>query len=250
LLTTGAFAKMAGVTVRTLRYYDRMGLLKPQGHTPSEQRLYRPEELVRLQQVLTLKYIGFSLAEIGRILNAPDFNLRAALIAQRATIGNKARQMTSVIRAIDEAISTVAGEKLDWEKFAGIIREVQMEKNQDFMKKYYTEEQLKAIAERGKNFTAADQVKVSAEWDDIYKTAKKLADKNADPAGKEAQALAKRAQAMIDAFTGGDKSIESGLNKFYADRQNWPAQMQNFVPKLDDKTQQFYEAMMKAHKEK
>jgi len=125
-----------------------------------------------------------------------------------------------------------------------------MEKNNDFMKKYYTEEQLTAIAERGKNFTAADQVKVSAEWDDIYRTAKKLADKGADPAGKEARALAKRAQDMIDAFTGGDKGVESGLNKFYADRRNWSAQMQNFVPKLDDKTQKFYEAMMKMYKEK
>ena len=125
-----------------------------------------------------------------------------------------------------------------------------MENMQEFYKKYYTEEQLKTIAERGKNFTAGDQVKASAEWDDIYKTAKKLADKGADPAGKEGQALAKRAQAMIDAFTGSDKGIESGLNKFYSGRQNWPSQMQNFVPKLDDKTQKFYEAMMKAYKEK
>lgn len=55
---------------------------------------------------------------------------------------------------------------------------------------------------------------------------------------------------MIDAFTGGDKGVEAGLNKFYADRANWPAPMQNFVPKLDDKTQKFYEAMMKTFKEK
>jgi DNA-binding transcriptional MerR regulator len=250
LFTTGAFAKRAGVTVRTHRYYDRMGLLKPHGHTASGQRLYGPAEMVRLQQMLTLKYIGFSLAEIGSILNAPDFNLRAALIAQRATIENKERQMEAVIRAIDLVITTVEGEKPDWEKFAGIIREVQMENMQEFYKKYYTEEQLKAIAERGKNFTAGDHVKVSAEWDDIYKTTKKFADKNADPAGKEARALAKRAQVMIDAFTGGDKGIESVLNKFYADRQNWPTQMQNFVPKLDDKTQQFYDAMMKEYKGK
>ncbi len=250
LLTTGAFAKRAGVTVRTLRYYDRTGLLRPHGRTPSGQRLYGEDEIVRLQQILTLKFIGFPLKDIKRILDAPDFNLKAALLAQRGTIAEKAKQMGAVIRAIDGALGALSENKVAWDRFAGIIREVQMENSQDFMKKYYTEEQLKKIAERGKDFTAADQAKVSAEWDDIYATAKKLAGKNADPAGKEAQSLAARAQKMIDAFTGGDKGIEAGLTKFYADRPNWPVQMQNFVPKLDDKTQEFYNAAMKIYKEK
>jgi hypothetical protein len=120
---------------------------------------------------------------------------------------------------------------------------------QEYYRKYYTEEQLKTIAERGKNFTAADQVKVSAEWDDIYQTAQKLAHKGADPAGPEGRALAKRAQRMIDAFTGGDKGIESGLTQFYADRQNWPEEMKSFAPRLDEQTRQFYDKMMLAYKE-
>jgi hypothetical protein len=120
---------------------------------------------------------------------------------------------------------------------------------QEYYRKYYTEEQLKTIAERGKNFTAADQVKVSAEWDDIYQTAQKLAHKGADPAGPEGRALAKRAQRMIDAFTGGDKGIEAGLTQFYADRQNWPEEMKSFAPRLDEQTRQFYDKMMLAYKE-
>ena len=250
LFTTGAFAKRAGVTVRTLRYYDRTGLLQPHGRTPSGQRLYGSPELVRLQQILTLKFIGFQLKEIRRILDSPNFDLRAALLAQRSTITDKAKQIQAVIRAIDAAFNTLAGGKIEWDKFAGIIREVQMEKNQEFLKKYYTEEQLKSLAERGKNFTAADQVKVSAEWEDIYTQAKKLAAKGADPAGKEAQALAARAQHMIDLFTGGDKGIETGLSKFYADKENHPPAWQNLYPKLDEKTGKSYAVMMKAFKEK
>lgn len=125
-----------------------------------------------------------------------------------------------------------------------------MEKNQEFLNKYYTEEQLKSLAERGKDFTAADQAKTSAEWENIYAQAAKLAAKNADPAGKETQELAARAQHMIDLFIGGDKGIETGLSKFYADKENHPPAWQNLYPKLDEKTGKFYAAMLKAFKEK
>jgi hypothetical protein len=125
-----------------------------------------------------------------------------------------------------------------------------MEKNQEFLKKYYSEEQLKSLAERGKNFTATDQAKVSAEWEEIYAQVKKLAATGVDPAGKEAQALAARAQHMIDLFIGGDKGIEAGLSKFYADKKNHPPDWQSLYPKLDEKTGKFYEAMMRVYKEK
>jgi DNA-binding transcriptional MerR regulator len=107
LFNTGAFAKRADVTVRTLHYYDRMGLLHAHGRTPSGQRLYGSQELVRLQQILTLKFIGFQLQEIRRILDSPDFDLRVALLAQRSTITDKATQMRVIIRAIDAAVNTL-----------------------------------------------------------------------------------------------------------------------------------------------
>ena len=63
------FASVAGVTVRTLHHYDRIGLLKPSGYTSAGFRLYRKEDLVRLQQIVTLKFIGFSLRQIKELLN-------------------------------------------------------------------------------------------------------------------------------------------------------------------------------------
>lgn len=111
LFNTGAFARRAGVTVRTLRYYDRTGLLHPHGRTLSGQRLYGSPELARLQQILTLKFIGFQLKEIRRILDSPDFDLRAALLAQHSTITDKAKQIQAVIRTIDAAFNTLAVKK-------------------------------------------------------------------------------------------------------------------------------------------
>jgi len=69
------FAKLAGVTVRTLHHYDRIGLLKPSGYTDAGYRLYRQEDLIRLQQIVTLKFIGFSLPQIKNLLNSNSFDL-------------------------------------------------------------------------------------------------------------------------------------------------------------------------------
>jgi len=68
------FARLAGVTVRTLHHYDRIGLLKPSGHTDAGYRLYRKHDLIRLQQIITLKFIGFSLNHIKNLLNNNSFD--------------------------------------------------------------------------------------------------------------------------------------------------------------------------------
>src|SRR5437660_8343322 len=73
------FAEKAGVTVRTLHYYDRLGLLKPSGRTDAGYRLYGERDLVRLQQIVTLKFIGMPLREIKDLLNQGDLDLAATL---------------------------------------------------------------------------------------------------------------------------------------------------------------------------
>ena len=74
------------MTVRTLHHYDRIGLLKPSDYTGVGFRLYRDGDFVRLQQIVTLKFIGFSLKEIKRLLERKGSGLSAALRAQRMTL--------------------------------------------------------------------------------------------------------------------------------------------------------------------
>src|SRR5215510_8070492 len=93
------FAKMAGVTVRTLHHYDRIGLLKPSGHTGAGYRLYQKQDLVRLQQIVTLKFIGFSLKQIKDLLNRNSFDLGLALSQQRQIITEKRQQLDLAIKA-------------------------------------------------------------------------------------------------------------------------------------------------------
>src|SRR5579862_2563794 len=77
------FAKREGVTIRALHHYDRLGLLKPSGHTAAGYRLYTDRDLVRLEQIVALKFIGFSLSQIRELLNQRDLDVVAALRQQR-----------------------------------------------------------------------------------------------------------------------------------------------------------------------
>jgi DNA-binding transcriptional MerR regulator len=77
------FAKRAGVTIRALHHYDRLGLLKPSGRTAAGYRLYTDRDLVRLEQIVALKFIGFPLSQIREVLNRKDVDVTAMLRQQR-----------------------------------------------------------------------------------------------------------------------------------------------------------------------
>jgi DNA-binding transcriptional MerR regulator len=97
------FAQLAGVTVRTLHHYDRIGLLKPNRYTNAGYRLYSKQDLVRLQQIITLKFIGFSLNQIKNLLNSNSFDLTKALNQQKAIIAEKRQQLDLAIKALEKA---------------------------------------------------------------------------------------------------------------------------------------------------
>lgn len=103
--TTGSFAKKANVTKRTLRYYDKMGLLKPSYIGENGYRYYTSVDLVKLQQILSLKYIGFSLEEIFMLTHTKQ-DLKSTLQMQLNLIEQKQQQLQRIHETIEEIIST------------------------------------------------------------------------------------------------------------------------------------------------
>ena len=85
------FADLAGVTVRTLQYYDRKGLLKPSGYRNGNHRIYQIDDLLRLQQILTFKYLGYGLDDIRRLLESPDYDVIDSLRQQEQAIEGRIR---------------------------------------------------------------------------------------------------------------------------------------------------------------
>jgi DNA-binding transcriptional MerR regulator len=103
-LTVSEVAKLAHVSVRTLHHYDELGLVRPSGRTESNYRLYDNADLLRLQQVLFFKELGFPLEEIRRLLDDPGFNVRDALATQRKLITQRQARLQTLLQAVEKAI--------------------------------------------------------------------------------------------------------------------------------------------------
>ena len=103
-------ADLAGVTTRTLRYYDEIGLLAPADIGDNGYRYYDQSSLLSLQQVLFFRELDVPLKEIQLITSRPDFNLLSALENHRSSLQNKAKRLEKLIDTIDQTIATIKGE--------------------------------------------------------------------------------------------------------------------------------------------
>lgn len=108
--TVKQVAKLSGVSVRTLHHYDEVGLLKPACVGENGYRYYGREELLRLQQILFHRELGFSLEEIARVLDAKDFDRVAALKAHRSKLEAATRRYRQLVRTIDETLAALEGD--------------------------------------------------------------------------------------------------------------------------------------------
>jgi len=228
------FAKRAGVTIRALHHYDRLGLLEPSGRTAAGYRLYTDRDLVRLEQIVALKFIGFPLSQIRELLNRKDLDVAAALRQQRQIIAEKRDHLDRAIRAIERAEQLVSsGEQTDWEPFRKIIEVIQMQTRKDWMKKYYTEEQLNDLRKR---WTPEVQAKSERDWAELVHDVEAAIARGESPESEIGRRLAERKQTLIELFTGGDPGITANLQKLYDDKANWP---QNFKKPYSDGVDQF-----------
>jgi ubiquinone/menaquinone biosynthesis C-methylase UbiE len=128
--TIGEFAEKAGVTLRTLRYYDKISLMKPSSYSDAGHRLYSNQDFARLQQILTLKFIGFSLDDIKKIAQSDvtDEDFVKSLEIQKKIMEQRVQHTFMVIKAIDEAIDMENKEDVSWDKFTNIINVINSDK--------------------------------------------------------------------------------------------------------------------------
>jgi DNA-binding transcriptional MerR regulator len=218
------FARMAGVTVRALHHYDRLGLLKPSGRSQSGYRLYTTRDLVRLEQIVVLKFLGLPLKQIRDVLDQ-ELGLADTLSRQQSVLADKRRQLDGAMYAIGQAeTSLTGGGEPDWELFKRIIKEIEMQNHTDWSKQYYSPEAQAKVDERKKLWSPELQADVTRQWTALVADVE--AALGSDPAGPVAQVLAARWRTLVEGFTGGDPGIQKGLNKMWADKAHWPAETQ------------------------
>ncbi|HEX5705902.1 MAG TPA: MerR family transcriptional regulator [Pyrinomonadaceae bacterium] len=229
LLQAREFAELAGVTVRALHHYDRIGILRPTHYTEAGYRLYGERDFARLQQIVTLKFIGLSLKQIRALLDARELDLAETLRMQRDVLGARRRQLDAALRAVEEAERAVSEGGPAWGALRKVIEVINMEQNMDWIKKYYTEEQLADLARRG---TPEVLEQGQRDWAALLKEVEEAERDGVEPSSERAQRLAARWRELIERFTGGDPGIAESLRKVYADQSNWPADFKR--PYTDD----------------
>lgn len=139
LYSTGQFAKLAGVTIRTIRYYDKIGLLKPSKILDNGYRQYCNQDLITLQKILSLKELGFSLEEIYPLLiedNKASF--QESLKLQSTLIDQKIKHLNNLKTAIRNTEKLLNRQNISWEK---IIELINLTNDEDFIIKQYLNSQ-------------------------------------------------------------------------------------------------------------
>src|ERR1700730_18418323 len=109
--TVNKLAQMSEVSIRTLRFYDQIGLLKPAYHGSNGYRYYEEEQLLMLQQILFFKELGFELKQIQKILKRSDFDKIVALSSHRQILQKNLARTRKLIKTIDETIEHLKGTK-------------------------------------------------------------------------------------------------------------------------------------------
>jgi DNA-binding transcriptional MerR regulator len=215
------FARLAGVTVRALHHYDRIGLFKPARRPRTGYRIYRDADFARLEQIVVLKFLGLPLREIGRVLKkqAP---MGDTLRRQRRVLTEKRRGLDAAIAAIERAERSLGAREPEWELFRLIVREIEMQNETDWTKKYYSDDARSKIDARKAEWTPELQARVSQQWADLIADVEAAIKRGDTPSSAAAQSLAGRWRELLAGFTGADTEVQRGLNRMWADRANWP----------------------------
>jgi DNA-binding transcriptional MerR regulator len=110
--TIKEIADLAGVTSRTLRYYDEIGLLHPASTGVNGYRYYDQGSLLRLQQILFFRELDVPLKDIKLFMSSPDFNLLGALEKHRSSLQSKAKRLDKLIDTVDQTIKSIQGKRI------------------------------------------------------------------------------------------------------------------------------------------
>ena len=193
----GEFAKLTKVSVRTLHHYDRIGILKPAAISEGGHRLYSETELLRLQQILTLRYLGFPLAQIGELLERPDFDVLASMQIQRRVVRDRISELQKIESALGELVEgrQTSGE-WNWDlvvEASGAVQGSRQEAGFN-VEKYYTPEQMQQFKELGDELGPNTIRSIEERWTVLM--AEVRTKRDLDPTSPEARELADRWNAL------------------------------------------------------
>ncbi len=217
--TIQKLAKSAGVSVRTLHYYDEVGLLCPKRNSKNDYRFYENNDLLKLQQILFFRELDFPLLEIKNILSSPSFDMRKALKDQRKLIEIKKNRLGKLIKTIDKTINSITKKtNMNNDELYGNFSKEEAEKYaKEAKERWGNTNAYKQSTERVKKMGKDGMKKVMDESSKItLEIAKNMKD-GIDPKILQVQKLFERHYKWLSAFYEPSLEIYKGLAIMYVE---------------------------------
>ncbi len=243
-LTVKQLSKLAGVSVRTLHFYDEIGLLRPGRLGANGYRYYGQAALLRLQQILFYKELGLRLEEIAEVLDQPDFDVAAALEAHRRALEQRLGRLRRLITTVDRTIAYLKGETPmeTHGLFAGFSDAQQAEYEKEAEARWG--QGVRDSSRKWQAYSAAQKAQIKAEGEAVYRDL--LAQLDQPPASAPVQANIARWHQHLRYFFEPSAEVLRGLGALYNDDPQFSA---NFE-KLDPRLAPFMRAAIEAYCEK
>lgn len=233
--SVGELAELAGVSVRTLRHYDDIGLLAPGSRSAAGYRVYGEAELLRLQQILLYRELEIPLERIGAILDSPDHDLAEALGAHRSAVEERLRRLELLLRTIDKTIARLGGRTTnmtDAELYEGLDRKQAEAWENEAEERWGASPAWKQSKERVARMSKEEWAAVKAEGGALEADCAAAAARGVAPDSAEARALMARRAAWLRHFYEPGPELFAGLGEMYLQDPRFRAHYEKTAPGL------------------
>ena len=233
MYTVKQLSTLAGVTPRTLHHYDQIDLLKPESVGENGYRYYGETSLLRLQQILFYRELGFSLDLVREMLSRPEFQVVDALEEHREALQGRVRRLERLIQTVDKTIQHLKGETPMSPK--GLFEGFSEEQQEEYAKQaeqMYDPETVRESNRKWKSYSAEKKQAILDEGKQIY--VDMIATMPKGPASPEAQACVERWRKHMDYFWTPNLDQLLGLATMYGQSPDFKANFDTMHPDLAD----------------
>lgn len=232
--TVNKLAKLSGVSVRTLHFYDEIGLLKPAYYGENNYRYYEEEQFLLLQQILFYRELGFQLNDIQKILNSESFDKIEALQSHKNVLRGDLDRIKNLIKTIDKTIAHLRGnEKMKLEEiFHGFTDEKQKLYEDFLIESGVSINVIDKSKDKVKNWKKEQWIENKQETDELYAELGSAVSNNLDPSSIEVQTLIRKHYQLTTIFWTPTKESYIGLSQLYCSHPDFVKFYDEIHPEL------------------
>ena len=233
--TVKQLASLSGVSARTLRFYDKIDLLKPAFYGENQYRYYEKEQLLMLQQILFFRELGMPLADIRRILKSDDFDKLESLKTHKSILQSSFEQTATLIKTIDKTMSHLRGKLTmrDAEMYDGFDPKKQQEHEQYMLDKgVISQQQIDEGWQKVVHWKKTNWEKFKGEGEQLNQDLAMAVHNHLKVDSEEVQTLVQRHYAWVSHFWTPTKETYIGLADMYLDHPDYRSFYNRYHPDL------------------